>query len=357
MINELSIKSYQSHKNSKFKFHPGVNIIVGISDSGKSSVLRSLKLLLQNRPLGLSFRSHFAKKGEDTEVWITLQDKYSTTKVGRIRGEESNQYKIEGYEEPFVAFGSEVPDEVSKVLNISDINCQFQMDSPFLFSETPGTVARYLNKIVNLDKIDIALHNIASKKRSTESEIKFQQTRLSELIANITLFPDLQNIEQTLSMLELLQTNIEDGIYTKDILSGVIESLEETQSKLTKLETITKLSPIVTKLDKVINEKHSLELAYDRLFNLVGGLEALETQINKDRKFIDNQGPIILTLSVVLEELQELQYTQKILSKTILDIEKCKLAIQYKQKFVEIESKKLKQLIGDVCPLCERPLQ
>ena len=43
MINSIKIQNFQSHKNTTIKLKPGVNIITGSSDCGKSVDIRALK--------------------------------------------------------------------------------------------------------------------------------------------------------------------------------------------------------------------------------------------------------------------------------------------------------------------------
>ena len=64
MIKEISIKNFQSHKDSHIELSDGVNIIVGASDSGKSSLIRAIKWLATNRPSGESIRSTWGGKTE-----------------------------------------------------------------------------------------------------------------------------------------------------------------------------------------------------------------------------------------------------------------------------------------------------
>jgi len=56
MIKYLQIQNFQSHKDSLLEFDPGVNVIVGSSDSGKTAVIRALRWLVWNRPSGDAFR-------------------------------------------------------------------------------------------------------------------------------------------------------------------------------------------------------------------------------------------------------------------------------------------------------------
>ena len=71
MIKSLSIKNYQSHKDSYLEFSEGVNCILGGSDNGKTAIIRAINWIMTNRPLGESFRSNWGGK---TEVELFTDD-------------------------------------------------------------------------------------------------------------------------------------------------------------------------------------------------------------------------------------------------------------------------------------------
>jgi len=112
MIDSMHIKNFQSHKDSHLDFHPGVDVIVGPSDSGKTAIIRALRWLVWNRPTGDAVRSWW---GGDTEVSLSLP----TSSISRIKGKE-NQYTLNGL--VFKAIGTDVPEEISKELKQTSIS-------------------------------------------------------------------------------------------------------------------------------------------------------------------------------------------------------------------------------------------
>lgn len=108
----MHIKNFQSHKDSHLDFHPGVDVIVGPSDSGKTAIIRALRWLVWNRPTGDAVRSWW---GGDTEVSMSLP----TSSISRIKGKE-NQYTLNGL--VFKAIGTDVPEEISKELKQTSIS-------------------------------------------------------------------------------------------------------------------------------------------------------------------------------------------------------------------------------------------
>jgi len=157
MINGLRIKKFQSHEDSYFRFSPFVNIIQGLSTVGKSAVLRSKRLLIDNRPSGGKFFSNFAGPKGETEVEFELDNgSVKITKDIRINKVGKKEVKATHYflktkegEFTFTGIGESVPDQVSNLLNMSELNFQRQFDVPFLISSSTssGEIARTINRI------------------------------------------------------------------------------------------------------------------------------------------------------------------------------------------------------------------
>lgn len=125
MIKSIEIKNYQSHKETKLDFSPGVNVIVGATDSGKSAIIKALRWVITNRPTGDSFRSSW---GGDTKVSV-VTDGLGLDTFTRAKTDKGNLYKLNDLE--FKAFGSDVPEEIKMALDMNHINVQTQFESHF----------------------------------------------------------------------------------------------------------------------------------------------------------------------------------------------------------------------------------
>ena len=88
MIKEIDIVNFQSHKSTHLDLVPGVNVIVGASDSGKSAIIRALRWLIWNRPVGDAFISHWADGGFVNIVTDQMDV------IQRAKGPGGNQYRI-----------------------------------------------------------------------------------------------------------------------------------------------------------------------------------------------------------------------------------------------------------------------
>lgn len=185
MINSLILNNFQSHKHSGLEFDPGLNVIIGPSDSGKTAIIRAMRWVVWNRPLGNAMCSNW---GGETSIEINANN----ISVIRKEGKEKS-YLLNDLE--FKAFGTSVPDEIVNALNLSEINLQSQLDAPFLLSQSAGEVAQHFNRIANLDKIDTGLQNIQSWIKKISKDIDYKNTQLEQNKTDLEKFDYLEKFE------------------------------------------------------------------------------------------------------------------------------------------------------------------
>ncbi len=295
MISSIKLNNFQSHKQTELSFDKNVNIISGNSDSGKSAILRSLNWLINNRPSGDSYKSYWA---DETKVELTINN----NKITREKTKTKNLYKFN--DEVYEAFGTEIPGKIKNEINFSDINFQYQMDAPFLFSKSNGEIAKYINEIINLDIIDKSLSNIERMKRDYIRKLENER--------------------------ELLKTN---------------------QDEIKKYNNLNELEIKITALEKLENNIILLKDKWNKLYCLKTNIESQKKLIEETNKKIKYENKInsLIELSDKIEKLND-KYSDIVwiinsIIKYKNDIDK----INNKLKLDEIEYKKL---LGNVCPLC-----
>ena len=228
MIKSLSIRNLQSHKDSYLEFAaPGVNVIVGKSRGGKTALLRAIRKALENRPIiGIERWVH----GQDPKGTISITLETTDDHVITWEGPNPQQYIVDG--ETLAGFGQSVPPQVSEALNLGEINIQSQHDRPYLLFDSPGEVARTLNRVVNLDIIDTALANVAALARQNVQDIRVRETRLGELRELEAGFPDLGAAEEFISDLEDQEREIKEKQAKAGTLRVIQDRLAGLKSRL-----------------------------------------------------------------------------------------------------------------------------
>jgi|19_taG_2_1085344.scaffolds.fasta_scaffold00070_77 DNA repair exonuclease SbcCD ATPase subunit len=270
MIESLFIKNFQTHEKMRVDFDR-VTTIVGPSDVGKSSIIRSLVWALTNAPSGTAF----IRTGESSCAVKVLVDGHT---VIRSRGKSNNEYKMDGAE--FKAFGSNVPDSIADVINVLDVNLQGQFDSPFWLSLSAGEVSRRLNEVVDLSLIDKCLS--LSKSRHADQkkrrDIYHEAAEKSEAAVEDLLWIDDASVE--FADLERLQHDSEALELDYDDLGKMLVELEHREERLfksaEKMEDICVLGRLAAKANKVQDDADTLQAAISAHGSLKLGVEAPE---------------------------------------------------------------------------------
>ena len=268
MIEFLRIKNFQRHAALRLTFTPGINSIVGRTDAGKSSAIRALRWIAQNRPAGDENTTH-----EATECRAQLA--VDGRKATRTRTATENSYTLEvdGKSKTYKAIGQSVPDDVTKALALADVNFQFQMDGPFWFSLSAGERCRAFNEIVDLSAIDVALSRLAtlSKKRQTALEIAQERHGAARMAADA--LNHVPAMEARLDALETLEGAAEESEELLDAFDALLTKAAAAgnarNAAAKRLEALERLEACAALSSQAV--AHSLTFQYE-----LGQLEEAE---------------------------------------------------------------------------------
>ncbi|MFX0132404.1 MAG: hypothetical protein ACFFDN_02035 [Candidatus Hodarchaeota archaeon] len=342
MIRSIELINFQSHKKTSLSFSEGINSIIGSSDKGKTSILRSLYWTIFNRPSGDSFVSHWAKndKKQLEECSVNINNE-----LIRKRDKDFNGYILNG--QSFKALKSDVPEEIKTYLNISEVNIQKQLDKPFLLGETSGEIARFFNRIIKLDEIDKILSLTESKKRETKRIIENHFLDKEDLEKKYKSFEGLELIGELINKLDKLFKKISRKENQIKELTEYIDSYKSLNNKIKKYIILIDLEKNVKEWESLVNKISVLKKEKNDLFYL-------SKELNVHNK--------ILIHTKSLPEIEK-KFTQiRSLSK---DLKEKKIKINNLDSLIEkyydsqsiIESsvkiiKKCEEKLPEICPIC-----
>jgi len=301
VFKSLRIRKFQSHEDTFLEFSPFVNVLQGLSTVGKSSVLRAKRLLVDNRPSGARFFSNFAGDKGETIIDLELPEgkveiikDVRTTKKGE-KELKSTTYNLEvqGEKFSFTGVGESVPDQVKELLNLSELNDQRQFDSPFLISTSAGEIARTINRITNLEKVDEWVSTLSSKINdvnrsiiSYEEDIKFGEielARYADLDETGLIVNKLSATQGELNSLQIKHSHLdrdlvvyEEKYRTQENLKAFLKA-EKYISRADKLQRdidlFHNLMSQLSKYDNLKNEKQRMSAQLSELEPLLGKIE------------------------------------------------------------------------------------
>lgn len=320
MIKELTLQNFQSHKDTSIQFDPGVNIIVGSSDTGKSSILRALRWVVWNRPSGDSFRSNW---GGRTKVELFTDNAHV------IRAKDKQEEYVLG-DTHFTAFRTDVPDEIIKALNLSEINLQTQLEAPFLLSNTPGEVAQHFNKIARLDKIDSGLQNVSRWIRELTQDIGYKKETKKKYEEDLLQYDYLEKFEIELEVLEDIEKDWLNKILQLNGFKKLLNNINIVSEEIKQEEQILVYQESVDSILALYTSRMNKAISYHALNNLINAIQqdidciedeqqsvALETPVNIVLQLYKDYDDLTLQKNKLVKHLQSLStIKQEILIKT-----------------------------------------
>jgi exonuclease SbcC len=253
-LKRLHLRNFQSHRESDFEFTPGLNIIVGPSDQGKSSIIRALRWLIYNEPRGTGF----IRVGETRcEVRVELSNGVA---VERIRDESGriNRYILEAPGEEamvFERFNKEVPLEVRQALGLQkllidrdrtvEINLASQLEAPFLLEESGASRSKILGRMANLHIIDAAQRDTLRDTNQALQEIGRLEGDIESLEQQLQ---DYNNLEEEQTRLE----SLEQLLKCFSELDREVRLLEEARNLLRQnRQQMTEIREVLKQLDRI----------------------------------------------------------------------------------------------------------
>lgn len=281
MLQSLEVRNFQSISHITLELG-GLTVVVGQSSSGKSAVVRAMKMLTSNAR-GTSFIRH----GETVCTVTAVTDRGTVT----LRKGKEDSYVVvphpndqtSGIEHPelsrqrtYSKLNAAVPEEVTEFLGIpakDAINFAGQFDGPYLLTskDYSGTeVARVLGELTNVTWVFEAARETRRQELAANATLKTRRFDLATEEARVDDFRDLKPQLAALTKAEeLIATagTIEKQLARVDALANTLDVLQElidTHSDLPKVPDIQR-----------VRTARAVSAHLDRLNSLVGSLKPI----------------------------------------------------------------------------------
>ena len=399
MIKKIIMKNFESHENSEIEFSGGLNLIIGQSNQGKSSIVRALALVVANR-----FDKDSVRTGADFCTVTVVTEKGSVTAE---RGEDTNHWIIETVagKKEYRNIGTTVPPETLSILGMGERvrgeikelpNIMFQLEKHYMLSEVDGKkatsnmIARMMDEAIGIGGMEELIKDIATDFASKKKDLGTKNILISELRSGIleeSIFDDYKSsVENTRKLMkeaeeldslisssnaisEKLNKNQQNLAAIKDSLAvseGIEELSERLESNVKKLQLISKASRIASKLTEIkrrlsgsedvesissnLEEKLSLLRSLQRIRNTQLELKNVSEVLSEDFDFdnpllkIEEKISSINTAEKKLKDARTLYKKIRVFTNSFIQQEK-------DLKSAECEFEDLKKSLG-VCPLC-----
>jgi len=372
LIKNLTIKNFESHEYSEFSFDKGFNLICGESDSGKTSIVRAIRLVAYN-----DFDPRSVRVGHDN-CEITIQTHRGSVKVTRGKvnvwevtpdGEKTESYK---------RVGRSVLEAAAKIIGLNavklgdvqiSVNIMEQLEGHFMLSQLDGknasgsARAQIVDEISGLTGIETLIHGISLDNIRTVKKIKsldFQNKDLSAKMHDVNALAYEETIISKAS--KFLEKHEEDteicnlmGVVAGEFVS-MSEKIEKSQDELSDIIETDKPGQKASTAGEIIDKVLSAKVDYERTVGVRKNISDIEERI-------DNI-PRTKSAGVLIARIQENRHKAEVsarLTKLFLSAEN---SIRDKGKLIEDIDEQLKELTNTkdellsdfkTCPLTLQP--
>lgn len=346
MIKSVRAINFQSHKDTLIEFQPGITGLTGDTDAGKSAIIRSMLLVVEN-----SYKETFIRHGEKfVEAYVNDVRRTKTRRTG------TNEYQI-GDDDPIKVPKRDVPPEVQDHLRLSEINFQCQHDAYFLIQDTPGAVAKKLNQVADLQVITEALKLGKARVKEEKANKDAKSEALEEQELKLEKLVWAEEFEFLLTQAESSSAGYEKLELAISELDSVIDSVQRREKELREfpdtekileskkiakdsvdllgsfnVEALTSMIKAVednvTKLPDTSGDIEKLKGELPKLdFSSIGILDKLVGRVLETNVTIPDTSEDLINLSEVLVKLQE--PTNDTLQPLIEEVKNAKLDLNW----------------------------
>lgn len=355
---------------------PGINLIVGTSDIGKSAFMRALNLAMHNEVPNREFVTYGEK---DATVILEFSD---GTVVERVKGSTKNAYYAtlpDGtrIEKEKLGNTSAIPEEIFKALGSPPIDKKHgplayaDQHSPlFLVSLTPTELPRCISELTGLDDYETAALDLAKNARRFDRKVKEVKDRITSIDAELEQYQGLDaeiqaydEMSKLIDDAEAARIDAEDAENRLQEYNLILEQGRQIIADINEAKKVLVVEPD-------FNSAKELESEIDRMLDALSEHSEIEEQIDQLKIEISNTGKILESgLQSLIDEAKDvgalLTNARRVLTEynsILAEGLKTKTEIAEAEETLTRLIKEQEQTIeeftaaGLLCPECKQPI-
>ena len=410
MIKSVSIQNFEAHEDTTIEFGEGMNSIVGLSNSGKSAIIRALMVVVDNEWSKEMVRTGFEfcrVKVETERGWVEAE-----------RGEKVNRWRCQegdGEIQFYQKVGTTVPELATKILGmgkrergggIAELpNFQTQLEKHYMLAEvgdkkaTSNMIAVMMDNAIGLGGMEDLIKDFSSDLVKDKKWLTEKQEEIVDLKTGIideSIFnqheKDVENIGKLKDTIETMDSDISvadnylekyvDAKSKKEIADKRLASIPECNEMYGHIEDIKTIRDGLALVEKTKTASENLEKAETiakvndkKMTDVLEKYRSLHGMIGICEKIIDGEKKLDLAKGIAVidsNKMDEVRNDVLKINEKINDAETkldnardlwkhqsnaTKEAKNYanEQNEAEKEFEDLKKELG-VCPLCGNKL-
>ena len=272
-IESIRIQDFQNHQDTYIKLVPGLNLITGSSDSGKSAIIRALSTAYID-----VFRKQYVRDGQKNAK-ITLNFKNGDY-YKRIKGDTNElefQYadkELQKHSRFSKNFPQEAIDFLGHIPKTSTGALPFasQEDKLFLINLSDEALPKEISRLLGIHDLEEAASNLGSDINKISGDIKRVNTEIENTKKKLEPYEELdekiqklENLTEQIESYETSQKSLEDSQNFLNEFVALINKVKTCQKEIKEINTIIEFfAESIPKLENSYNDiKDGLQLVED----------------------------------------------------------------------------------------------
>lgn len=343
-IKKLILKNFQQWKSGEIEFKNGLNILIGNTECGKSTLFRAIGSILN----GKIPEDYIRKESKECEVKIEFSD---GSVFRRARG-KNNIADANGT--IFERVGKDIPFEYFKQLGSTSIKfgnkdlslCYYSQFEPhFFITLSDYDKSKLIGTICGIDIIDKIIDGINKDIRNNNTNIKFLNSEIEkQKTEKESKTPIFNNLQQKLLNISGIFNNAQNKFKTLTELSDLHQKMIEYNSNIISLQNESEA------LEMIQIDKSKINLL-EKLFQYKNQLENLKNEIYK----LKNENLKIKNIDLEKSKLlYKLVFVKNKISEYNKQIEEQTFYKKQVEESLFSLARQKKELLKDYdkCPLC-----
>jgi len=288
ILEEVRLKNFKSHRNSRIELGRGVTVIVGENGAGKTSILDAITYcLFKLKPEGVSMDELITLGERESEASVTFHANGRSYRVRRVRshrhGSDAYLHQLGSGMETLVARGDrEVTAEVERTLGLTSelfttaVHIR-QGEIDRLLTSDAAKRKQHIGRLIGTEDLErayksflelirpfeakaaalstapVELEKVLEEKKKVEEEMAELREKLSELERRVEAEEhELEQVERELEELERMRREVEEERKMRMELSHLKERLERIEAYERELREVAGMKEKADRLEREV---------------------------------------------------------------------------------------------------------
>ena len=318
-IKKVVLENFQAHAHTEVEFDDGLNIIVGESNNGKTSILRGIMWVIDNQPLG----TDFIMAGQDSCYVRIEYDDGTFIERGRTL-KDTGYYKIAFIDEngnlqnqTYRGFTNAVPVEVANVhqmpkVNITKdiethLNLLSQLDGPFLLTESPLVKASAIGRITGTHVVDAAIKESNKNIQGYKKSIKTYEAELQEKQDALNALPDIQAMSEFTSLYGAILTRAKKLRDDIDEINSRLVGIQGCNAHIAQQQKQYEECCIMKSIHHIVDTAIAKQKIVNGLSGYLSSYQRTDEEIHRQEEILNNT-QMLKSIKPVVDKACEIKY-------------------------------------------------